>query len=130
MLIVDKNPKIRAFLKREMESDGYRVQLAESAGQALRWDQRREPVQLIVLDPDLPDTDACRVLTNMHRRFPSLPVVIHTFASVYRTCRSLPSMPGRAIFIEKNGDSIEVLKQVVTGILKERGMDHGAPPCR
>jgi DNA-binding NtrC family response regulator len=120
VLIVDRNPKIRGFLKREMESAGFRVQVAENAGQAVNRIYHPDPVDLIVLDPDLPDMDNCRVLASMWGRLPQLPLVIHTFASVYKECVECPSIPDEAVFVEKKGDSIERLKQVVLDILINR----------
>ena len=125
LLIVDRNPKIRAFLKREMESDRYRVLLAENAGQALRWIYHHDPIDLIVLDPDLPDTDTCRILASVWGRLPPLPTVLHTFASVYRECTECRPIPEGVVFVEKKGDSIEYLKQVVVDMLGGRKSSTG-----
>lgn len=118
LLIVDKNPKIRGFLKRELESEGFRVQLAENAAEALRWVYGPYSIDLIVLDPDLPDTDKCRMLASMWGRVPTLPTVIHTFSSVYKECTECVSIPEKAVFVEKKGDSVVRLKKVVGDVLK------------
>ena len=118
LLIVDKNPNVRGFLKREMEAEGYSIHLAENGRQTIQWIHRQTPVDLVVLDPDLPDTDKCEMLTSIWGHLPPLPTVIHTFASIYNECSQCGSLPAEAVFVEKRGNSIERLKQVVFDILK------------
>ena len=61
LLIVDRHLYIRYFLKRELSKAGYDVALAANARQTLEWLGSRKPPGLLVLDPDLPDTEGLLV---------------------------------------------------------------------
>ena len=57
ILIADRNSHVRKFLQREMTAAGYRVRLAENAGEVLKCAFRHEPLDLVILDPDLPGAE-------------------------------------------------------------------------
>lgn len=114
ILIADRNPHVREFLKREMAAEGYRVRLAENGKDVLKWSYAPEPLDLLILDPDLPDVDANTLLARLADRIPALPMVIHTFLSDF----SAPeASAGDIAFVEKRGSSIESLKQIVERLL-------------
>jgi len=116
ILIADRNPHVREFLKREMMTDGYQVRLAENGRQLLKWVYRHEHLDLLIVDPDLPDIDVLSLVTKLRDRIPFLPVVVHTFLSDYSDHLDvLQSFP----FVEKKGSSIEHLKKVVFDILQK-----------
>lgn len=116
ILIADRNPRVRSFLQREMIKEGYRILLAESARDLLDWALDRNPVDLIILDPDLPDAVDSRLMTMLRERMPLVPVIIHAQPS-----QSLPEQETAqlTINVEKGGNSIERLKEVARGILKQ-----------
>jgi len=116
LLIADRNPHVRKFLQREMTAAGYRVQLADNAHEVIKWAFSREPFDLVILDPDLPDADESQILQHLLNRVPPLPVVLHTYAPESGEC--FEDMEG-LFFVEKKGSSVERLKQVVYGILVE-----------
>jgi len=116
LLIADRNPHVRKFLQREMTAAGYRVQLADNAHEVIKWAFSREPLDLVILDPDLPDADESQMLNHLLNRVPALPVVMHTYTPEYRGCSE--DMEG-LFFVEKKGSSVERLKQVVYDILVE-----------
>ena len=114
ILIADRNPNVREFLKRELTTEGYRIRLARSAREVLFWAYSPDQLDLIVLDPDLPDDGGWGLLEKIEDRIPTLPVVLHMHASDYE------QMGGRlrpAAFVEKQGSSVENLKNVVKDIL-------------
>ena len=120
LLIADRNPHVRKFLQREMTAAGYRVQLADNAHEVIKRAFRREPLDLVILDPDLPDADESHMLHHLLNRVPALPVVVHTYASEYGDgFKDMEAL----FFVEKKGSSVERLKQVVYDILVE-------PSCR
>ena len=119
ILIADRNLHVREFLKREMTAAGYRILLADKGRDIVRRIYHPDPVNLLILDPDLPDLDESAVLKKLQNRIPVMPVVVHTFVSVFETHRDLLAM---ATFVEKNGSSVERLKQVVSDILRETGL--------
>lgn len=116
ILIVDRNPHIRKLLKREMIEEGYRVRIAKNGQEILREVYNQEPLDLLILDPDLPDVSISTILEKLENRIPILPVVIHAFTSDYIDDLDVLQ---KIHFVEKRGDSIEHLKDVVSEILWE-----------
>lgn len=114
ILIADRNSNVREFLRREMLAEGYSVELAENGREVLKWAYHREPADLLILDPDLPDADESLLLKKLRQRISYLPVVFHTFFSDYLTASKI-IIPTE--FVEKGGSSIEKLKKVVKEIL-------------
>ena len=117
ILIADRNRHVREFLQREMTSAGYRVLLAENAREVIKWNFHHDPLDLIVLDPDLPDSEDSRMLDDILDRIPALPVIVHTYRSEYG---SNSKNMNNVIFVEKGGSSVEHLKRVVYETLVER----------
>jgi len=116
ILIADRNSNVREFLRREMLTEGYSVQLAENGREVLKWAYHREPADLLILDPDLPDAEESLLLKKLRKRAPYLPVIFHTFFSDYISASKIIHP---AEFVEKGGSSIEKLKKVVAEILKK-----------
>lgn len=116
ILIADRNPHIREFLKREMMAEGYQVRLARNGREVLRWVYHPDPLHLLILDPDLPDAGEVPVLEKLNDRIPTLPVVVHTFLSDYV---HYPPLVSTDVFVEKEGTSIEGLKKVIDKILRK-----------
>jgi len=114
LLIADRNPHVRKFLQREMTAAGYRVQLADNSHEVIKRAFRCEPLDLVILDPDLPDADEGHMLQHLLNRVPALPVVVHTYVSEYGDV--FKDREG-LFFVEKKGSSMERLKQVVYDIL-------------
>jgi DNA-binding NtrC family response regulator len=115
IVIADRNPRVRGFLEREMRREGYRIRLAESAQELLKWAFNHDPIDLIILDPDLPDSVDSHLLTTLRNRLPRVPVIIHTHYA-----HNLPEAEdGSAFFtVEKGGSSVERLKEVADDILR------------
>jgi len=114
-VIADRNPHVRGFLQREMSGEGYRVRLAENARDLLQWAFNHEPLDLIILDPDLPDAVDAHLLDALQERIPPVPVVIHThFAN------ALPAARPAFIPVEKGGSSVERLKQIAQTLLRQQ----------
>lgn len=99
-----------------MTAEGYSVELAENGREVLKWAYHREPADLLILDPDLPDAEESLMLKKLRQRIPYLPVVLHTFFSDYISASKVISPTE---FVEKGGSSIEKLKKVVTEILNK-----------
>jgi len=116
ILIADRNSNVREFLRREMLAEGYSVELAENGREVLKWAYHREPADLLILDPDLPDAEESLLLKKLRQRISYLPVVFHTFFSDYLTASKIINPTE---FVEKGGSSIEKLKKMVAEILKK-----------
>ncbi|MCD6298030.1 MAG: response regulator [Deltaproteobacteria bacterium] len=114
ILIADRNPHVRELLKREMMAEGYRVRLAKNGREVLKQVYDHEPLDLLILDLDLPDAGEVHILENIEDRIPTLPVVVHSFVSDYA---NQPAVLSTAVFVEKKGSSIESLTKVVFEVL-------------
>jgi len=117
ILIADRNPHVRKFLKREMLNEGYRVCLADSVQKILKWLYHNEAIDLLIIDPEMPDATEPFLMTYIRDHFPRLQIVVHAFASEQR---DLPDFLHKARFVEKKGDSIEHLSQVAVNILEKK----------
>jgi DNA-binding NtrC family response regulator len=115
IVIADRNPHVRSFLQREMSREGYRIRLAESARALLQWAFYHEPVDLIILDPDLPDAVDANLLQALKKRVPAVPVVIHTHYANTFLEKAEPF-----ILVEKGGSSVERLKQIAETLLRNK----------
>ena len=116
ILIADRNRHVLEFLRRELEKEFYRVVLAKSGQEVLKRISHKEPFDLLIMDPDLPDVDESFPWRKLQELAPTLPVVVHTFLSDYG---SSPVVLDTAIFVEKGGKSIERLKSVVAEVLRK-----------
>ncbi len=114
ILIADRNPRVRQFLKREITAEGYRVRLAGSAREVLESLRPGVALDLLVLDPELPDADAVELLERIASRTPPLPVVCHALDSQQT---DLKPCSASAAFVEKSADSVESLKRIIHDLL-------------
>jgi DNA-binding NtrC family response regulator len=117
ILAADRNPHVRDFLKREMTAEGFQVDLAKNAREVLERVYQNESIDLVIIDPDMPDASKEELLAQLSDRIPNLPVVIHSFSTdpAYQK-----KGPVDVTFVEKEGRSIEALKKVVIQILSRR----------
>jgi DNA-binding NtrC family response regulator len=116
LLIVDRNPHIRNFLKREFQSEGYNIKLAKNGRELLNLIYSSAPVDLVIIDPDFPDVSQFKLFKSLEDRVPTLPFVIHSDFLDYIESTSHIS---KATFVQKQGSSSETLKDVVWNLLKE-----------
>jgi DNA-binding NtrC family response regulator len=77
ILVVDDEAPIRDLLSAYFQKHGYQVSSAATAGEALRMVDE-QPIQAVVLDVLLPDTDGLEALANIKASHPKLPVIIMT----------------------------------------------------
>ncbi|WP_319409686.1 response regulator [uncultured Desulfosarcina sp.] len=114
ILIADRNPHIRGFLKRELSACGYNVRLAENGKELMKLIYSRIRIDLLVLDPDFPGVDPNVMARKIVDRVPQLPVVLYCI----RGADDLSDfIAGNVFHVEKNGQSIEILKEVIHAIL-------------
>lgn len=125
ILIADRNPHVREFLRREMMPEGYEIRLANSAREALKWVFGPEPLHLVIIDPDLPDADELEILKRLEGRIPALPIIIHSFSPDYART---PEVPGTFVFVEKMGKSIERLKKMAEVLMQQADPSRSKTP--
>jgi CheY-like chemotaxis protein len=116
ILIADRNPHVRELLRREMTIEGYQVKLAKTGREVINYTLRQDSFDLLILDPDLPDTDKSFLLKKLGERIPPLPVVVHSFLSENSKQQDILTT---VIFVEKKGSSIDHLKKIVAEILEK-----------
>jgi DNA-binding response OmpR family regulator len=75
ILVIEDESRIRSFLSRAFEAEGFDVEGADNGSDGFER-AVRGPYDLVVLDLLLPGLDGLRVLRELHRRRPQLPVVI------------------------------------------------------
>jgi DNA-binding NtrC family response regulator len=127
ILIADRNPHVRRLLERELKADGYQVRVAENGREVLEWAYRLKPLDLIILDLDLPDIDGQSLFSKLQDRIPVLPIIIHSFQPEGMT---LSANDQHAIFVEKGENSIEKLKEVVNDLLSSRQITRQPSPAK
>ena len=116
LLVVDRNPHIRNFLKREFQLEGYNVKLAKNGKELVNLIYSSAPIDLVIIDPDIPDISQSNLFKSLEDRVPPLPFVIHSDLIDYLDSTSHIS---KATFVSKQGSSSEILKDVILNILKE-----------
>jgi len=116
LLIVDRNPHIRNFLKRELQFEGYNILLAKNGKEFIGLIYSSARIDLVIIDPDIPDASRSKLLKSLEDRVPTLPFVIHSDLFDYLESTSHIS---KAAFVPKRGSSSETLKDVVWNLLKE-----------
>ena len=116
ILIADRNPHVRELLKREMTLEGYQVKLAKTGWEVINYTLRQDSFDLLILDPDMPDTDKSFLFKKLGEHIPPLPVVVHSFLSENSEQQDILTT---ATFVEKRGSSIDHLKKIVAEILEK-----------
>jgi DNA-binding response OmpR family regulator len=75
ILVIEDEPRILSFLRLGLEAEGFAVDgVGDGAAGLMR--ALDEPYELLVLDLQLPRLDGLRLLEELHRQRPSLPVLI------------------------------------------------------
>jgi DNA-binding NtrC family response regulator len=110
ILIVDRNSHVGRYLRRELGGHYYDIHLAENCRDLFQMVHDNPKLDLIIIDPDLPDAEERVLLRELQRLQPRVQVVIHTLIADYA---SHCSDRLKAVFVEKDGNSIERLKHVI-----------------
>lgn len=118
ILIADRNPNVREFLKREMTAENYHVILADDGKTLLKKAFESHPVDILIIDPDLPDMESSDIISKLKKRVPPLSVVVHALPEGEVDCHGFSS----SIFIEKSSRSIEIIKQFIRVVVTERAL--------
>lgn len=117
ILIADRNPRIRDFIQRELKSQEHRVVTAENGDQLKEWIQHAGRLDVLVIDPDMPGLHSDAHLAKMLLLRPTLPVIFHCLAS---ECCALRTPEREVVFVEKNGQSVDALRQKIWFLLMRR----------
>ena len=75
VLVVDDDPRLREFMRVNLEMEGYSVREAASADEALDALEDQAP-ELVLLDVVMPGVDGWQMLQRMQERHGSIPVIM------------------------------------------------------
>jgi DNA-binding response OmpR family regulator len=84
LLVVDDETYIRMLYKKEFESDGYKVQVAASAEDALEMMTTHHP-DLVILDIELGDENGLNLLNRLRQEYRDCAVVLNSAYSTYKS---------------------------------------------
>lgn len=113
VLVFDRNPNIRQLLKRELSNKGYKVRLAKSPDEVLKYAYWPIPADIIVLDPDGIHIPLYSYLEEIERRALEVPIIIHGFnADSEHGYLKKPHI----FFVEKSSDSIDKIISILEHI--------------
>jgi DNA-binding NtrC family response regulator len=77
VLVVDDDPAMRALLKDWLERDGFRV-IEEPSADRLLVAAKTTPLDVVVLDKEMPGRGGFDVLPTLRRQHPEVPVILIT----------------------------------------------------
>src|SRR5579875_921515 len=75
MLVIEGEARLRAFLTRAFEAEGFTVDATGDGDDAIAR-VLRTTYELVILDPMLPSADGLEVLARIHDQRPQLPVLL------------------------------------------------------
>jgi len=114
VLVVDDDPRIREYVRVNLEMEGYLVREASSADDALQAIDDQAP-ELVLLDVVMPGVDGWQMLQRMQERHGSIPVIMFSGQVDEKTAKDAEQRGARG-FIGKPFDPqqlIERAKQLV-----------------
>jgi len=115
ILVSDRNRHVRNYLRRELIQEGYHVYEAKDAPEVMRLALSNRPLDLLVLDPELPYFSAVEIMAAVKARPTYVPIVVHAF-DVEEMNRTLESIADAVV--AKQGDNIDSLKHTIAELLK------------
>jgi DNA-binding NtrC family response regulator len=114
VLVADRNPHIRDFVQRELKEEGHRVFTAKNADQLKGWILRPIQLDVLVIDPNMMGIENHEQIRNLLALRPKIPVVFHCFEP---DCTSLKDIVEKVIFVEKSGQSVDTIKDIIGSLL-------------
>lgn len=111
ILVIDDEQSIRGLLKEILEKEGYRVIEAENGREGLALYQKH-PVDLVIMDLLMPDTDGLEATLQLTREYVDAKVIAMTGAQGDRNFLEVAKLFGARRTFEKPFD-ITKLVQVV-----------------
>jgi len=116
ILIADRNPHVRKFLRQELSTDGFHVLIAKNGQEVLRLLNEGDLPDLLILDLDIPHVSGLEILKKLQDQELRFPIVVHTFLTKYA---DHPAVRNSAAFVEKTGDNVDGFKLVINDVLRK-----------
>ena len=126
VLVVDDDQLFLALAREELQKSGFEVVVAETAPQAKEALVGR-PVQAIIMDVVMPDTDGLELLPQFRTAYPGIPVIVVSGRASFLT--GVQAMrQGAMDFLRKPLNFEELVQSVTSAIRHSR--EGGAQPSR
>jgi DNA-binding NtrC family response regulator len=116
ILIAERNPHIRGYLTRELSAAGYDALPVKTLSELHHWVVSNQPMDLLVLDPNLPEDGLTQSLETLLVQLQTIPVIFHCLPG---DCPLYLRKRDRSIFIEKTGTSLTALKACIQDFLPQ-----------
>ena len=112
VLVVDDEPRLADVVRMNLEVEGYRVLTAANGHEAIGHLTRPlAPIDVAVLDVDLPDVDGVALCARLRELYPTLPVLVCTGMATSDEAARLLDLGARRYF-RKPVDPDELLSAV------------------
>jgi DNA-binding NtrC family response regulator len=112
ILITDLNHNVQDFLTREFKKEGCVIYNAENTIEAQKYIYGANQLDIVILDPELPDLFEQPLLEEIQDRLPPVPVIVHTYKELFDDM----TKDDNIYFVEKNARSIKLLKEKIIEI--------------
>jgi excisionase family DNA binding protein len=112
VLVVDDDPRLRQYVRVNLESEGYTVREAEGGEQALAAIEDQKP-DLVLLDVVMPGIDGWQMLQRMQERHGSIPVIMFS-GKVEPESPDQAARRGAQDFVGKPFDPQELINRAKT----------------
>ena len=122
VLVVDDDAEMRTLLRRTLEFEGHQVTERDRSTHVLAV-LREVPVDLIILDKEMPEMTGFDLLPLLRREFPEVPILLVTAFGGHRVESSAIRL-GATSYLEKPFRLSE-LREAVDGLLLGASDDRG-----
>ena len=116
ILIVERNPRMRDFLRREFAKHKLMVEGASSGAELFRRLEEDTPIHLLVLDVNTAEAAGRDLLRQLADRHPDIPVILHTYL---QDLAEDPALSRVTAMVEKSGNP-EDLTSMVRSVFEAR----------
>lgn len=124
ILIAEKNRHIRAFLRREIRSEGYAIQSVGTEQEMFYALNADFPPDLLVFSIDFPIVSiGLGILEKLESRVPRIPIVVHILFDEFRDHKAIMEADA---FVRKRGNPDDLKKAIADVLRKHYGFGHSS----
>uniref|UniRef100_A0A7C3SJN6 Response regulator n=1 Tax=Desulfobacca acetoxidans TaxID=60893 RepID=A0A7C3SJN6_9BACT len=114
ILVADRNRHVRDLLRRELQEEGYSVQVARDGHEVWLMLNSASPPDLVILDPDIPYLEDLTKQAESRKGKPFVPLIIFSFLPEEED----RTIPGAVAVLEKKEDT-QRLKDLVAEVIRQ-----------
>jgi two-component system response regulator (stage 0 sporulation protein F) len=112
ILVIDDEQSIRSLLKDVLEKEGHRVLQASDGREGLALYQQKGPVDLVIMDLLMPDTDGLEATLQLTREYLDAKIIAITGAQGDRNFLDVAKLFGARRTFEKPFDLTKLVQAV------------------